>query len=254
MEHSSTTFHRLEQIWQVVLYAGFSLLCLRFLVAATREMYPDVLPLLVLTVGGLGLSAWRPGAALFAFTISVPLLNGLDYVGLAGLPAPVSLVFSGVFVGGILRQFASRLVGHRLKVKGLKSDLEPITVNPKPSKAMLVTDVLITAVLVSLIVQIVRHQDSPELWKVFWNRSRFGFGDPFYFMTSTFLWLQGLFYFRLLVEGAKEKFPVSSSKYQGPERQREMREKGGEGLVHWSKEKGTEGGAVTAWIQPVFAV
>jgi len=107
----------LERGWRWLLHAGFLLLCLRFLVAATRETDPDVLPVLVLTAGGLGLSAWRPGAALFAFTVAVPLLNGLGYVGLAGLPAPVSLVFSGVFVGSILRQIASWAKGEKWKAK-----------------------------------------------------------------------------------------------------------------------------------------
>jgi len=248
----------LERGWRWLLHAGFLLLCLRFLVAATRETDPDVLPVLVLTAGGLGLSAWRPGAALFAFTVAVPLLNGLGYVGLAGLPAPVSLVFSGVFVGSILRQIASWAKGEKWKAKSEKHEAEdratdsgscrateagderpnpkPKTQNSKPNKAVLVTDVLITAVLASLVVQIVRHQDSPELWKVFWNRSGFGFGDPFYFMTSAFLWLQGLFFFRMLsAKGTEHR-----AERKGPNTE--------------SKERSAGGGAVTAWIKPVFAI
>ena len=276
---SSATLYRLEQIWRWLLHAGFLLLCLRFLVAATRETYPDVLPVLVLTVGGLGLSAWRPRLVLFAFTVAVPLLNGLGYVGLAGLPVPASLVFSGVFVGSILRQIAFWAKGEKRKAESekheaesgatdsgscrateaegekrkaesekqeakggatetvdLESNSKPKTQNPKLGPARLATDVLITAVLASLIVQIVRHQDSPELWKVFWNRSGFGFGDPFYFMTSAFLWLQGLFFFRMLsAKGTEHR-----AERKGPNTE--------------SKELSAGGGAVATWIKPAFAV
>jgi O-antigen ligase len=324
----------LERAWRGTLQTCFLLLCLRFLLAATRETYPDVLPVLVLTAGGLVLSAWRPRAALFAFAVSVPLLNGLGYVGLAGLPTPVSLVFSGVFVGYIIRQLSGKgeAQGADPEVTGLKSDLEPITYDPRPDRAVLATgaegekrkaesekheaeggamdsrscsateagereaksratdaqsygtieagelgsnpkpktqtpklspvrlaaDVLITAVLVSLVVQIVRNQDSPELWKVFWNQSGFGFGDPLYFITSAFVWLQGLFFFRMLsAKGTEERGNGGArdkGEEQGAEQQRGMREKGSEGLGEWGMEHGAEGGAVTTWIKPAFAV
>ena len=244
-----------------MLHAGFLLLCLRFLVAATGAVYPDVWPVLVLTAGGLGLSAWRPAAALFAFTVSVPLLNGLGYVGLAGLPTPVSVVFSGVFVGWIIRRLSGKgvaqgadpeVTGQGQRAGGGATDSQScrateageqsgrsdrwtvVTVKRYPT-VQLAADVLITAVLASLIVQIVRHQDSPELWKVFWNQSGFGFGDPLYFITSAFVWLQGLFFFRMLCgEGTAEKFQVSSSKYQDRSAQ--------------------GGGAIAAWAKPVFMV
>ena len=190
----------LERGWCWLLHAGFLLLCLRFLVAATRETYPDVLPVLVLTAGGLGLSAWRPRAALFAFTISVPLLNGLGYVGLAELPAPVSLVFSGVFVGWTIRQLSGKSEAQEadLEVTGWKSSREPITHNPRPGKAVLVIDVLISVVLLSLAVQIARQHGTAGFWTTSWSQPVFGYGDSHYFMTSAFVWLQGLFFFRLL--------------------------------------------------------
>jgi O-antigen ligase len=229
----------LKRGWWWLLHAGFLLLCLRFLIAATHETYPDVLPVLVLTAGGLGLSAWRPQAALFAFTAFVPLLNGLGYVGLTGLPALASLVFSGVFVGWILRQIASWAKGEKRKAKSEKHEAEGgttdsrncrtteagepsgrsdrwtvVTVKRYPT-VKLATDVLISVVLLSLAVQIARHHDAAGFWPAFRGQPVFGYGDPLYFITSAFVWLQGLFLFRLL---------------------------------------GVQGREVVAWAKPVFAI
>jgi hypothetical protein len=255
----------------VVLQAGFLLLCLRFLIAATGAVYPDVGAVLMLTAGGLGLSAWRPRSALFAFTVSVPLLNGLGYVGLAGCPSPVSLVFSGVFVGWILRQIASRFAGHRSQVAGqgqraeggatdsrscrateagepsvLSDRWTVVTVKRYPT-VQLAADVLITAVLASLVMQVIRHHYSAGFWKVCWSQPVFGYSDPLYFITSAFVWLQGLFFFRMLIGGAEEKCQDRSA--QGG-RTAELRSDGATESQNYS----TTGGAVTAWIKPAFVV
>jgi O-antigen ligase len=189
-----------ERGWRWVLHAGFLLLCLRFLVAATGAVFPTGGAVLVIALGSLGLSVWRPAAALFAFTASVPLLNGLGYVGLAGLPTPLSAVFSGVFVGWIIRQIASRLKGEKQKAESGKHEAEGGNEKPnlKLSISLLTTDILITVVLASLVMQIVRHHDAAGFWPAFRGQPVFGYGDPLYFITSAFVWLQGLFFFRML--------------------------------------------------------
>jgi hypothetical protein len=63
---------------------------------------------------------------------------------------------------------------------------------------VLVADVLITAVLTSLVAQIWRHHDTSGFWTLFWGQPVFGYGDPLYFITSAFIWLQGLIFFRML--------------------------------------------------------
>jgi O-antigen ligase len=288
-------------MWQVVLQAGFLLLCLRFLVAATSAVYPDVWPVLVLIIGGLGLSAWRPVAALFAFTVSVPLLNGLGYVGLAGCPSPLSLVFTAIFVGWILRQITSRFAGHRSQVTGqgqraeggatdsrscrateaksratdaqsygaieageLGSNPIPKTQTLKLSLARLATDVLITAVLASLVMQIARHHDAAGFWKVCCSQPVFGYGDPLYFITAAFVWLQGLFFFRMLIGGAGEKCQVPSpfaeaSADKSAKCQDRSAQKGGTAELRSdrateSQNYSTTGGAIAAWAKPVFAI
>jgi hypothetical protein len=227
-----------------VLHAGFLLLCLRFLVAATGAVYPDVWPVLVLGVGCCVLGCWMPQAALFAFTVSVPLLNGLGYVGLAGLPAPVSLVFSAMFVGWIIRQLSGNGEAQRAdpEVTGLKSYLEPITHNPRPSKAVLVTDVLISVVLLSLAVQLARHHDAAGIWTKFYGQPMFGYGDPLYFITSAFVWLQGLFFFRMLSAKGTEEWGNEGARDKGEE----------QGALN--KERSAGGEAVSAWVKPAFII
>jgi O-antigen ligase len=60
--------------------------------------------------------------------------------------------------------------------------------------------VLISAVLLSLGFQIWTNHNLAAFWKAFVSRPVLGYGDPWYFLTSAFLWLQGLFYFLLLRE------------------------------------------------------
>ncbi len=279
-----------ERGWRWLLHAGFLLLCLRFLVAATRETYPDVLPMLVLTAGGLGLSVWRPGAALFAFTASVPLLNGLGYVGLAGCPSPLSVVFSAIFLGFSLKEaqkganelwrgrqdeFGRKKAqeaqreeaqgadpevtgqGQRAESGGTDSRScrateagEPsvlsdrwtvVTVERYPT-VQLAADVLITVVLASLVMQIARHHDATGFWTPFCRQPVFSYGDPLYFMTSAFVWLQGLFFFRMLSAKGTEERGNEGARDKGEE----------QGAL--SKERSAGGEAVSAWAKPVFVV
>jgi O-antigen ligase len=64
------------------------------------------------------------------------------------------------------------------------------------ARFLLAVDLVITAVLLSVAGQIWLHRHNPGWWPAFFSRATFGFGDPFYFVTSGFLWLQGLYYVR----------------------------------------------------------
>jgi O-antigen ligase len=271
-----------------------------------------------------------PQAALFAFTVSVPLLNGLGYVGLAGCPSPVSLVFSAIFLGFSLKEVqkganerwrgrqdefsrkkaqeaqreeaqgaaleagsqSTEARGQGQRAEGGATDSRSCRAteaeeweaksratdaqsygaieagdrgsNPKlktqPQKlspARLATDILITAVLASLVAQIWRHHDAAGIWTKFYGQPVFGFGDPFYFITSAFLWLQGLFFFRMLIEMGEEQ-RAKRSEYGGwgkePRAGSEGARDKGEEQDALSKERSAGGEAVAAWVRPVFAV
>jgi O-antigen ligase len=166
----------------------FALLCARLLGAAFQGAYPTIWPTAALVAGSIGLGVWRPRATLFAFTFAMPLLSGLAQIGLLTCAIPISLVFSALWLGITAKSLWRRTVdGERWTVRWSDG-----------IKVLVVTDLLITAVLTSLAVQIWRHHDSVEFWSVFRTRAILGYGDPYYFLASAFIWLQGLFYFRAL--------------------------------------------------------
>ena len=140
------------------------------------------------------LGAWKPAAAIFGFTLSVPLLSGLTQTALLTGAQPLGLVFSALWLGVTARStFRGQKTddgGPFADQPGRRTDRTTVT---------LITDLLITAVLLSLSFQFWRHRDMPELWSVFSNRSVFGYGEQFYFLSSAFLWLQGLYYFRTII-------------------------------------------------------
>lgn len=180
--------------WSAVLHAAFLLLCLRYLAAAasTGLSYASGWATVVVIAGGLTLGVWNRRAALFVFLAAVPLLNGLGYVGLSDIPSVVSLVFAAVFIGISVRRAGALMV-----VLGRTGRIAAST-RPPRSSLMVVADVFATAVLASLTWQILRHCGAPAFWTRFWCQPVFGYGDPLYFLTAAFIWLQGLFFFREL--------------------------------------------------------
>ncbi|MDD2762752.1 MAG: O-antigen ligase family protein [Opitutaceae bacterium] len=290
----------LTQSWQSALHVAFILLCGRFLVAATRATAPDLWPVVVLSAGSIALGAWSSRAALFAFIVSLPLLNGLGKTFLSNCASPPSLVFAAMVLGLCLRQLASCVAGLRSKVEGqgvegreqeagggyqgggtsaqqnlgLRESSCPLPLTPCPLPAFigLAADVLSTVVLLSLALQIFRHQGGVGFWTKFWGQPVFGYGDPMYFVTSAFVWLQGLFCFRMLMEEGESE--VGRGILNAP--QFEDQTDGGLGIIRptdrfglqqvtsrltaWLRlgvkgdEQSPAGGGVSAWVGPAFLI
>jgi O-antigen ligase len=241
--------------WRAALHIGFFLLCLRFQIAAVRSAGSDFGPVLILIAGSLSLGAWNPWAALFAFTAAAPLLNGLSQTGLLNCAFPPSLVFSALWMGIAAKNLLQKRMTHYSSPtlwtigqpsfftkamdderSGEGSKTPRILVATKPGQLpfssyfpSLVIDILIAAVLLSLAWQFWRHRGSAELWPVLFNRAVLGYGDPWYFLTSAFLWLQGLFYFGIL-------YARCVGQWAG------------------SVDPKVEVMAVATWVRPVFAV
>jgi O-antigen ligase len=198
---SPTGFPAIARLcWRTLNGLAILALSVRFLAAGVAGNPSGAGPAAMLGLAGLALGAWRPLAALFAFTLAVPLLTGLGQLSMLGAPAPVCLAFASLSVGIFIGN-AWRMVLRSLAPAG-----SPPLCGPGPEKASrardvvtLTGDVLISAVLASLLLQIGRNWHSEEFWSAFLHRPLFGFTDPFYFLTSAFLWLQGLFYFTALV-------------------------------------------------------
>ncbi len=214
---------RLVRTWDMVLHVCFALLCARFLVAAVRENPSAISPTLLLAVGSAALGWWRIGSALVAFAAAVPWLNGLEQTALLPGASLAPLTFCGIFLGWGLRQMA-RLLDMKPDDQACPPLAGTTDSTPRPSPgsgsvpfapctsppaigrqafSLLhysgAINVLITVVLASLLWQMARHPDQAALWAAFSQRPALGFGDPLYFLTSAFVWLQGLFFLKLLL-------------------------------------------------------
>jgi len=216
--------------WQTALNVAFFLLCLRFQVAAVRSAGVDLGAALSLMAGAFVLAALDPLASLFAFTLAVPLLTGLSQNIFLSCAFPPSLVFSALWMG----IGASKLLA-TLKRRSGKSDARRPPRDAVAGQSILgaglptlVADILISSALLSLAWQLWRHREGTGLREAFFDRAVLGFGDPWYFLTSAFLWLQGLFYFRTL-------------------------------LSEWEVQAASDVGAnrcsvaIASWVRPVFA-
>ena len=178
---------RLLQLWRGTLHVAFAVLCLRYLPAVGSESGSLAGPLGLLLVASAGLGAWRPRAALFAFAVAMPLLNGLPILGVAG--GSPSSVFAALWLGWMARQLFS------IAAKAPRGPAR----SPALPGVRLATDLLITALLLSLGAQLWRHHPDAQFWTIVYRHAAAGYGDPYYFLNSAFIWLQGLFWFRGLM-------------------------------------------------------
>ncbi len=184
--------------WRGALNVLFVILCFRFIGAAWASMQPERFSTQVLLFCSFALGFWSPLPALFALTVSIPILNGLGHIELADNAPPLGLVFSGIYLGALLHQVATRLYAQRRTlVNEHNRTYSPYQTLGTPFIGY-ATDIFITAILLSLGVQIYQHSNQPTFWVAWRDRPTFGYSDPFYFLTSAFVWLQGLFFFRML--------------------------------------------------------
>ena len=144
-------------------------------------------PLGLLLIAAAGLGAWRPRTTLFAFAVAMPLLNGLPILGVTG--GSPSAVFAALWLGWMAQQLFS------INAQDPKKQAGP----PALPAALLAADLLITALLLSLGAQLWRHHHDAQFWTILLRHTAAGFGDPYYFLHSAFIWLQGLFWFRALL-------------------------------------------------------
>jgi O-antigen ligase len=169
--------------WRASLDLGFSLLCARFLFAAIAADWTQ----LPLGLAALGIAWWRPAAAPFVLALCFAFLGGL---GKTVLPFPaLLLVASSMWLGMTLGKLARRIFRHQAEMK------IPVAAE---DRATLVVDLLATVALASVLADIWHHRADPGFFPGFWRQTVHAPADPAYFLTSSFLWLHGLFYFHAL--------------------------------------------------------
>jgi O-antigen ligase len=208
---------------------AFLLCCLRVQAATLCSEAPHLAVSATLLVGGILLGTWNPGAALFAFTLSVPLLNGLGQTGVLPLANPLSLVFSAVWTGIFANRITSTVIAAdsparlgTMQIGAGRRDERPneglvnrVVRNGSADKLFCAAaDIMAGAVILSLAWQLWGNRSESGIWEAIIQRPDFGFGERYYFVSSAFLWLQGLFYFRALCEvGSPSKLCPSSSRH-----------------------------------------
>ena len=228
--------------WRGALHVAFAVLCLRYIHAVGAEPSSLAAPLGLLFVASAGLGAWRPQAALFAFALMMPLLNGLPLLGVTG--GSPSFVFAALWIGWMARQLCS------INAQDPKEQAGP----PALPAALLVADLLITVLLLSLGAQLWLHHPDAQFWTILYSHTADGYGNPYYFLSSAFIWLQGLFWFRALL-----LIWQSGSWDAGKERPGRT----SEGTANWNGEEnmdllvadaeiGSCRSKIAGWVQPVF--
>ncbi len=153
------------------------------------------MPTLILVGIYFGLARWRPRAALFIFTLSVPWLSGLGQTQLLAAGSTLFLGFSALWLGSLMR----RGVTPKNPARMASRDAFRGTIH----WAILAVDLLSTTLLLSAAVTLWALRHEPNFWTTLTQSSGLGFGDRYYAQYSAFLWLQGLFFFKLLLTSGK---------------------------------------------------
>lgn len=174
----------LANVWRSLLLVLFLFLCARSIGLSLYEARTDILPTAILSVSALAMGYWKPFEALIAFTALELFVNGLAQATILNCASPLSLIFSSLMFAISIREIND-------------SELKTVDASaPLTLGVLLMVDLLVTAVTVSLGGQILEHRSSLGAWLVSGEQAVYGFGDRHYFLTSAFLWLQGLFYFK----------------------------------------------------------
>ena len=173
----------------------FALLCLRFIGASFYEVQGYFVPTLVIVGIHFGLACWRPRAALFVFSLAVPWLSGLCQIQLLASASPIFLGFSALWLGSSTRRW--------LYSKEQPAKASPADFKSTYSRVILALDLLIAVLLISTAYAIWPQRPDPNLWPTFTRISGLGFGDPYYALHSAFLWLQGLYFLKLLLRSPR---------------------------------------------------
>ncbi len=175
--------------WRWLLHLAVLALSVRFCVAAGQGDPIRTSATLLVLLSTAGLAVWQSGIALQAAIVSVPLAIGLGRTGVLPVPEPAVLVFCGVFAGYVIRAALDRLSRRETNVAGAS----PWTA--ADIWIEVATSLMLTIILVSL-GQRLGSMDNG--WAIATSmQSVFGFSDPKYFMTASFVWCMGLTLFRL---------------------------------------------------------
>lgn len=202
------TLGRISTITRQIAYAAGFALSVRFLAASINGAAPDQAPLVALGLGSIGVAVWLPRATMLAFLFVMPVLCGIGASGLLSTSQPATFIFSAIIVGLVSRWIFARFgSGWGTLEHDSARALAPASAVCRPSTSLQVGTVALVMASGSLIALVVTASFFGQVWthpqllgqSAFWQQPVFGFGDPFYFLTSALVWIQGLIFFSQLV-------------------------------------------------------
>jgi len=135
----------------------------------------------LLLMAGAAIAAWLNSTwALFGFVAAIPLINGFR-ITVSPLPGNIyNFIFSGIYIVWFVKYCLLQ-----------KKDVRPI------SPAGLLMDMLSTAVICSLLAQLLNYPAEVVFFNI-WSASSFDYRNSFYSIHAAYIILQGLFLYRML--------------------------------------------------------
>jgi O-antigen ligase len=167
--------------WIRALVSFYLLLCLRFIVATIFETScPPIIPF-VLLIGGISVGWFISAGALFGFLALLPVLTGLNDLGiLPGIYLP-SYIFAAISIGSSVQFYRQQ-------------EIQTSAADKWRSLAILLSKVFASIIVIALVTQLTTNCNVAT-GRRFIVQAVFGYSDPLFFLTSGFIWLQGWFLF-----------------------------------------------------------
>ena len=179
-------FRYVLEILRFIVFSGFAVLSIRVIfITLTHCTLPAFIGVTGYLVLWTGLMLWRKEWALYGFAAAIPVISGLQLLGLLSWVSLLSLGFSAMF----LVWFGWEVLGQgkRLSSGSLIGNL---------------VDLLAGLVLLSLVMLLVSGQYPLDFIMDRLLADRFsGQAQPLYGVDGTYILLQGMFFFRILTHG-----------------------------------------------------
>ncbi len=183
------------EILRCSIFVGFLILEIRFLSvfiqhATSKESLFSISLLLVLGA----LTYWKSFQVLYGFVAAIPLLSGLQALGLLGSIPVLNLSFAALSISWIAR---------RLFLSG-----EGISATTRIGNLV---DILSAIVMLSLCLSLCRYPFDMVFYR-FWSEFSASQTDPFYSIEAGYTLLNGLFFFRMMELEGKNSFSLDRVK------------------------------------------
>jgi len=167
-------------LWQYCLFSFVAVLSIYTIVLFSINYYLQFSYIIFLVVVSAAAAWYNARLAVYCFAACIPLINGVNITALKLSVNPCNLMFAGIYLSWFVKSACIQ-----------KKDFFPAT------KASLCTDMLMTAILCSLIMQLVNFPSHLIAGWAF-NKCALDSINPFYSVHAAVIIAQGLCLYRML--------------------------------------------------------